>query len=362
MAFDLDTDRSTAVGVRRPGPDVARAVALMGVVVMNYHGYLILRGAERGDGVLDDLFDPWTGPLSTRFAATFVLVAGVGVSLMTRRTDGPAEVTEMRWRFLRRGLVLYVFGELLDRIWPGTIIVYYGAMFALAAVLFRWRDRWVLLIGVVAAGAGAAISAWSYEQRDAGESTAWLTDPGASSVRGIVFDVAVNGTHPLLPWLAFFCAGIVVGRRLDSPGLDGRLVGTGLALVGAAAIVSALASTPFQDHLLSTEPASRSLVYTASALGTALAAFGAICWAAQRWPAPLDPLRRAGQLSLTIYLAHILVFNLLVDWWGVVEPAGVGRSLLFAGVFWVVAIVAADRWTRSFGRGPAERVYRALGG
>ena len=29
---------------RRPGPDVVRAVALIGVVVMNYHGYLILRG------------------------------------------------------------------------------------------------------------------------------------------------------------------------------------------------------------------------------------------------------------------------------------------------------------------------------
>ena len=24
----------------------------------------------------------------------------------------------------------------------------------------------------------------------------------------------VNGTHPLLPWLAFLCAGIVLGRAL----------------------------------------------------------------------------------------------------------------------------------------------------
>ena len=34
---------------RLPGPDVVRAVALIGVVVMNFHGYLILRGGRQGD-------------------------------------------------------------------------------------------------------------------------------------------------------------------------------------------------------------------------------------------------------------------------------------------------------------------------
>jgi uncharacterized membrane protein YeiB len=126
---------------RLPGPDVVRALALVGVVVMNYHGYLILRGAEPGAGWTTEVFDPWTGPLATRFAATFVLVAGVGVTLLTRgvvaaRTSDPAAVTEMRWRLVRRGLFLYALGLLLDEIWPGTIIPYYGAMFVLAAGMF----------------------------------------------------------------------------------------------------------------------------------------------------------------------------------------------------------------------------------
>ncbi len=92
--MDLTTPTTTFVDTapasRLPGPDVVRAVALIGVVAMNYHGYLILRGVESGAGSvdggwLDELFDPWAGPLSTRFAATFVLVAGVGVTLLTRR-------------------------------------------------------------------------------------------------------------------------------------------------------------------------------------------------------------------------------------------------------------------------------------
>lgn len=362
MAFDVDVATGTESTARSPGPDVVRAVALIGVVVMNYHGYLILRGADRGDDWLSELFDPWTGPLSTRFAATFVLVAGVGVTLMTRNATSAADVSEMRWRLVRRGLVLYVLGQLLDRIWPGTIILYYGAMFALAAVLFRLRSRWIVVIGIAAAVAGTWVNAWLFWQREAGESTSWLTDPGSSSIRGLVFDLAINGTHPLLPWLVFFCAGIVLGRFLDAPQLSAVLVGSGLALFAVATLLSTTADTPFQRHVLSTDPGSRSLVYTASALATALAAFGALSWAAERWPQPTDPLRRAGQLSLTIYLAHILVFNLLVDWLEVIEPAGVGRSLLVAGAFWVVAIVAATWWHRRSGRGPAERVYRLLGG
>ena len=83
MALNTSTLTSTSAGSLRrlPGPDVVRAIALIGVVVMNYHGYLIIKGGERSGGWANDLFDPWTGPLSSRFAATFVLVAGVGVTL-----------------------------------------------------------------------------------------------------------------------------------------------------------------------------------------------------------------------------------------------------------------------------------------
>ena len=150
---------------RLPGPDVVRAVALIGVVVMNYHGYLMFReeGFVAGDSALDRFFDPFEGPLSTRFASTFVLTAGVGITLLTRRVvadraagsvGASRAVTEMRWRLVRRGLALYVLGQLLDVIWPGTIIVYYGAMFAIASLLFTLATRWIVAIGLAAAARG----------------------------------------------------------------------------------------------------------------------------------------------------------------------------------------------------------------
>src|SRR4051812_7674877 len=134
---------------RLPGPDVVRAVAMIGVVAMNYHGYLILRGGPRAGSALDRFFDPWNGPLSTRFAATFVLTAGVGVTLFTRGAQGhPNVVRARRWTLVRRGLVLYGFGLLFDTIWPGTILPYYGAMFVIAAGLFTLRTAWVAITGL----------------------------------------------------------------------------------------------------------------------------------------------------------------------------------------------------------------------
>jgi uncharacterized protein len=348
---------------RKPGPDVVRAVALIGVVVMNYHGYLIIRGAVPGNGWADDLFNPWSGPLSTRFAATFVLVAGVGVTLLTQRSLGdPERITEMRWRLMRRGAILYLGGLYLDTIWAGTIIPYYGAMFVIAAALFTVRSRWVIAVGVVAVAGGALLSMWRFWQNQADESTAWLFVPPQNSLQSFPLGVFVNGTHPLLPWLGYFCAGIVLGRVLGRPCWRAGVGGIGLMLFAVAELASGLAGTPFQELVLSTNASSRGIIYVASALGTALLAYVVVDMIAERFATAVDPLRRAGQMSLTLYLLHIVVFNFAVDWMGWVVPSDLSTALLFAGGFWIAAIALANLWHRHFGRGPAERIYRAIGG
>lgn len=374
LGSPTSTFADTAPSARLAGPDVARAVALIGVVVMNFHGYLILRDIESGGvhaptGWLDELFDPWDGPLSTRFAATFVLVAGVGVTLLTRRTLGePARVREMRWRLVRRGVLLYVVGLLLEEIWPGTIIVYYGVMFVLAAGIFTWRSRWIVATGVVTAVGSTVLRSWRFDRARDGVSTSWLTSPGDDSIRRYVFDVFVNGTHPLLPWFSFLCAGMVLGRILRRAWWRRATVGVGLASVAATWILSALLAADGDDDrdlagvVFSTNPLDRSIVYVTSAFGTALLAYATIDWLAERLPGATDPLRRGGQLTLSLYLAHVLVFNLLVDWLGWVEPGGTSSALLFAAGFWVGAIALAAWWQRRFERGPAEYVYRAFGG
>src|SRR5512143_741774 len=186
---------------------------------MNYHGYLILLGGPVGDSGVNRFFNPWTGPLSTRFAATFVLVAGMGITLLTNRgrLSGDRERQSAdRWTLIRRGFLLYAFGFVFEWIWGGTILFFYGAFFMVGALLFTLRTRWLALVGTVAALGAAAIQWWAFETE---HDISWLlggwNEPGPyKSPRRLVFDTFVNGTHPLLAWLACLSVGRMLGGLL----------------------------------------------------------------------------------------------------------------------------------------------------
>ena len=350
---------------RQPGPDVTRALAMAGVITMNYHGYLIIKGARRDGGWAYDLFDPWTGPLSTRFAATFVLVAGIGVTLLTRSSlNDRLAVVAMRWKLIRRGLLLYGFGLFFDFVWNGTILPFYGAMLIIAAALFTVRIRWLLWIGLVAALAGWGIHWWLYERTLDGLATDFIDQPRPRSPKGLLLNTFVNGTHPLLPWLAFFCTGIVIGRLFAHAWWRPAVAASGLVLFSSATIADSLGHGARASIVLSNDPFDRGIVYVASTLGTALLAFAAIAWVADRFvdSRPIDALRRAGQMSLTLYIAHALVFNLLVNWLDLIQPGGLPTALTMAAAFWLIATAGAVAYQHRYGRGPTERLYRRLAG
>lgn len=372
VGVDTSAPRSAA---RLVGPDVTRAVALVGVVVMNYHGYLngSDAAAQPGDGFFTRLFDPWHGVLSTRFAATFVLVAGVGVSLLTdrsRRSGDREAISNDRWRLVRRGVLLYAFGFVLDWIWPGTILFYYGAFFVVAAVLFTLRTRWLVVVGAGAALVAAGVQWWAAVRVADGHSVDWLLSPATlteRSPRGLLLDTFLDGTHPLLPWLAFLCTGLVLGRSVRTlPHL--RLAAIGAAVTAVTYLVNHVgtngrADQPVLVQVLATSPFERGLLYTLGTLGTAVAAYCLVSYAAERAAdtAVVQSLQLGGQMTLTLYVAHVLVFNLVAGWWGMVG-GGLGSALMFAIMFWVFAVPTAAMWRRFAGLGPLERVYRRFGG
>ena len=345
--------------------DVGRAIALIGVCVMNYHGYLILRGGQPGDGFIADLFDPWTGPLSTRFAATFVTVAGMGVALMSRRAlagRDPQAVSDVRWTLIRRGVLLFAFGFVLDWIWPGTILFFYGAYFLVGAAIFTLRSRWIAAIGVAAAVAAAVLQWWGRERAADGHLVDWLFDTTAEnnlSPRDLLLDALVRGTHPLLPWLVFFCMGIVLGRALPF----GSIMRVQLAFFGVICVGLAYSlerTLPWDAAGRSTHPFDRGVLYSLAAVGMSLVAVTVIGAIAQATATSrvTQALAVTGRSTLSLYVLHVLVFNLLVDWLDWVQPRGLGTSLALALGYWVVAIVLANLWHRSHEHGPLEWVYR----
>lgn len=360
---------------RLAGPDVTRAIALIGVVVMNYHGYLNGAQASAGPGATfaQRLFDPFGGVMATRFAATFVLVAGIGVTLLTNRSrlsGDRAAISDDRVRLVRRGLLLYAFGLVLDWVWPGTILFFYGAYFVVAAMMFTLRTRTIAIVGGGAAIAAAALAWWAAVRGRDGRPVSWLLQPGtltSESPRGLLFDTLVNGTHPLLPWLAFLCAGIIVGRML--PSFPRRQVTmAAIALVAGSYVLSTLLSTDdpgdlVRNRIVSTRPFDRGLLYTIGAIGTAVLAYCVISWAADRFStSPLiDAFGRAGRMTLTLYVLHVLVFNGAIEL-GWVGGTGLDTALVFALGFWLLAIAFAAWWDQFIGMGPLEGWYRRFGG
>ena len=239
-------------------------------------------------------------------------------------------------------------------------------MFVLAAAMFTWRSRWLIVVGSAAAVGGWSVRLWRYGRERDGLSTKWLTEPDdRAPSRDHLFGVFVNGTHPLLPWLALFCAGMVLGRVLRTTWWRPAAIGAGIGLVGFGWLVSSQTRRrAYENVALSMNPLDRGVVYTASALGTALVVYATVDWVAERGTrAATDPLRRAGQMTLSLYIAHVLVFNLVVDWLGWIEPAGVDVG---AGVR-AGLLARRDRCRRCVAtavrhRAPPKRIYRTIGG
>lgn len=369
--FNHPAGGSTSFGTSRQiGLDVTRAVALVGVVVMNFHG--TLNDWRIGDEFWHRVFNVYTGALSTRFAATFVVVAGIGTALLSRKTfKTNHDVGSLRMRLMRRGALLLFGGYLLNHAWPGTILFYYGAYFLLSAIFIMWKSRSIVFVSLTTALSATAIASWEASQQKVGYSTNWLHPQSIDSVRDLMLRIFVDYTHPVFPWLTFFCLGIIIGRNLKIVMTKRRAI----LMLCIALIVLCYSSTAILDHfdlrtneivylMTSLHPYDRSLLYTVSTAAIAVVAFVAISQFAEKYQHKklVIHLQRSGQLTLSLYLLHVLVFYTFVDWLHLISSSGLDTALIFAAGFWIFAVTIASWWQHHFGQGPIERLYRAIGG
>lgn len=96
------------------------------------------------------------------------------------------------------------------------------------------------------------------------------------------------------------------------------------------------------------------------ALGFGLFVTGLCLVVADRFPRATLPLARAGQLALTLYVAHLLLLRWpMQNWpWGFSPAEGV---LLTVSGF-LVAVACSHLWRLRFSQGPLESVLRLAGG
>ena len=379
--------------------DVVRAVALLGVFTMNYVVFWRveqLRGLgwsdERAPGWLVTVLHPWSGPLSTRFAATLVTLVGMGIALGARSAvagGDPARISGQRWRLRRRGVLFILVGVMFDAVWSGEILHYVGTYLILAAWMITWSTRRLVAaaFGVVAFTAALRVCVFVVVDE---RSFSWWNGVNARSARrfpvgtpqGYLSSVLSWGGHPVLPWLTFVIVGMLLARWLVPEGVDHvsnrgrlRIVLGGVVLAGAGFAFAMIANVVVTDRwawVASLDPVSLAgspfglgmPAYVLSVAGTAVVAITLISWLARRWEGllPVRVLARAGRVTFTIYVLHGLVPWALTVHGIVGQGHGLYASLAIAFGAWSCAVTVGalyQRWRRI---GPLEWLLRRIGG
>jgi uncharacterized membrane protein YeiB len=334
---------SVAPAERVVGFDVARALAILGMVVVHFS---LVMAADRGS----------PGWLSA--ALSFL--------------DGrPRSIATVRRALIIRGIILLALGFINLRIWPGDILRVYGVSLVVVAWLTTASDRKLLLRALAcAAGFVALFLMFDFEKN-------WDWDTLSYrrlwTAAGLVRNLFYDGFRSVFPWTGFLFFGMWLGRvNLRDPAVNRSVFLAAIATGLGAEVVSWLCVSYFLAHphgldaetvkaLFGTESMPALPLFLLASGGEAVAVIASCvrlsseghsrCWHA---------LAATGQMALTWYFAHI-VLGL-----GAIVALGLTNSqtlLVAAGCgagFFAAAVVVSWLWKLTFRHGPLEWVMRKL--
>ena len=352
------------------GLDIARAFAIFGMVVVNFN--VVMAGDVSAPGWLRFLVVSLEG----RAAATFVVLAGIGASLGSRRqrlSNDSAEQRRSRITLAKRALFLFVVGWLFFPIWPADILHFYGVYLAVGALVLFAPDR-TLIWTAVAAAAVSFVFILSFDffaNWNLDDLSYRNLDTPAGFIRNLFFD----GIHPVFPWLVFYLFGMWLGRTdLRDPLWRRRIVlGSAAALIvvetAAWAVLGPKGSRTDElgeeawQWLFSVEMLPPMPLYLIAGIATAcLVIIGSIVIGEKIREPITRPLVATGQLALTLYIAHVILGMGVLEAMGRLENQSLPFIVLASIVFCLLAMMFATWWRSRYQRGPLEWVMRRLSG
>lgn len=348
---------SPSRGPRLEGLDLARCAALVGMVLVNFRVVLAPWAEPSGWRALPQL-------LEGRAAATFVVLAGIGLGLAGVRAERSAATT------LRRALFLFALGLLNALVFQADILHFYAFYFALGAFCLRLRGRSLIALAAATVVVAEVLLVVLDYERGWNWLTLHYTDFWTPA--GFVRHVFFNGWHPVFPWFAFLLIGIAVSRLdLGRRATALRLLAGGAVLAGLAEVTSSflrarvdLGDPELVDALFGTTPIPPTPFYVLAGTGVALATVGACLLLAPvlaRWRV-LPMLAAAGRQTLTLYLAHILLGMGTMEALGMVGTRTTGTAVVATVVFCGIALPLAYLGSLRFRRGPVEGLMRRIVG
>lgn len=375
---------------RLVGIDAARGVALLGMMAV----HSLYEEDMPGHPTL--AFSLFGG----RAAAAFAVLAGVGLAFMTgrrrvRMPDFPATSLLVLGRALAIGLIGLLLGY-TDASLGACILPYYALLFVLAIPLLLLPTWAIGLSGlVIAVGVPVLQHIWLPHLPPA-----TLENPTFGYVFqhpvNLLIELSLNGEYPALPWLAYICAGLVVGRlSLGRLRVAIALAVTGIVLAVGAAVTSSVLLNNYgglgqiwaaQPGGILTVPETTEVLnlgadgtvpsdtwwwlaidapHTSTppdligTSGSAIALIGVLLLLGQFTQPVVDrivrlslaPLAAAGGMTLTLYTLHLAFINSPYDEYS----AATGYTVQV-----IAALLIGLAWRKTAGRGPLESLVAAI--
>lgn len=379
--------------LRLHGVDAARGVALIGMMVIH-----VLPDQNPATGG-----PAWTYVVSAGNAsALFAVLAGVSIAFTTGRSRvGLDRVPGTVASLIARAAVVGFIGLALgytDAELASVILPYYALMFILAIPLVFLPTWAVALTGFTFVFGSPALTFLLIPHLPVPQET--TLNPGFDDLftrpLQLFSELMVTGEFPALTWIAYVCAGLVIGRlTLSSSRTASRLLVAGCVAAALAQVASGLllyrygglqhiwsaADTATADYtrevltyggdgtppsgtwwwLALVEPHSGTPLDLVSTIGIAVAVLAAILLLDHvttplfRMSAGLVSyaLAAAGKMTLTFYTLHVMFINSIHDTY-------VPTTSLVLQV--IAAIVLGIAWQASAGRGPLEALTATVTG
>lgn len=358
--------------VRQPrivGYDFARALAILGMVIVNF--VMAMEAKSNGPVWLQRL----VGLLEGRAAATFVILAGVGISLLSQKArllNDTARLAHHRSTLWKRALFLFLVGLMYASIWPPDILHFYGVYIAIGACLLTSPAR---TLAKMALGSIAIfILLLVFLDYNAGWDWTTLTYLDFWTVQGMARHLFFNGFHPVFPWIAFLMFGMWLGRqdvsraafraRLFMYAAGVLLVTESLSWLLTQQVRAVMPEPGLSDALalVDSQMVPPMPFYLCSAGSVACIVILLSVTLAQKYAASpwLKACVATGQLALTLYVAHVVIGMGLLEMIGRFHNQSLEFAVLSAVGFYITSVVFSVFWRQRFERGPLEWVMRAV--
>lgn len=350
------------------GFDLARAYAIFGMFVVNFNTVF---GSHTNHQGLSGFLNLFNGNSST----LFVMLAGMGVSLMTNRNQYTSEERKsLRTIISKRSWFLFVLGLIFFVWWPADILHFYGGYMHLAVLLLFLPRKYFLY------AAAAAILIFHillvlipYETGWNLESLMYLD---FWTLEGFLRNTFYNGWNSIFPWIAFFFLGMYLGRldwhnnqtprRVLIVGILVYLITTGLqSYAGVITKNEALVYYLTADYL---PPFIPFMLGTAS-FGLILISIFIFIGSKMENAKITQILVSTGQMTLTHYIAHLVLglfmlslitgktlsLELLNE-----KPTDPKIVLAFAIAYFLLSCTFSYLWLKKFRNGPLEMLMRSI--